>query len=339
MVFNRDTKELLALPFFKFFNYNENDMYSKENISSWKIVNIYDKVDGSLIYFFNLNGDLICKTQRSCNNVQSRRAMELITNRPDYKKLIWKCLNAGYTPLFELVSPNVDPHIVRYNFNELVFLGMRNMKTGELVMPTVDIYMFLAPAAQVTTILPTYKFNSLEDLLRYIKIDLTSLHVTEGYTVLFNNNELVKFKTSQYLKLHKLADSCMKSDVFIVKAYFNGTIDDIKASMRDNIEVSRFIDDVVSSVSDVWNKRLAEAEEFYNEYGEYKEYSIKEYIETAKEEGMDKKVLPIAIQYYKCHNDWNQPTPKEHEGIVKSFIASKDWRESYHFDKYRDRFN
>lgn len=336
MMFEKESKKLIALPFFKFFNYNENETYSSQNIKSWKVINVYDKVDGSLIYFYRVNGKLFCRTQRMYNNVQSLRAMEIVNNRKDYKDFILNIIDHDCTPMFELLSPDIDPHIIRYNFtNELVFLGMRNMKTGELTMPTTELYSMYSPSNEITTVLPSDKFESIKELINFcMNSNFERKDLIEGYTVLFDNNELIKFKTQQFFQIHQLRDSCTKSDINIVRMIFDGTIDDALPEIEEDEIAKNFVKAVMHSVADTWSTRLKNAERFCEEHCNL---NRKEFYELCLKE-LDSKTVHIAMKHFSALEDPNIQFPAEHKGMIESYIASREWRESPYFSEYAKRF-
>lgn len=335
MMFEKSTGKLLALPFFKFFNYGENEDYSAEAVHSWKVIDMYDKVDGSLIYFYKVNGKLFCRTQRMYNNVQSLRAMEIVNGREDYQEFILNVLDRGYTPLFELLSPDVDPHIVRYDFKELVFLGMRNMIDGELVMPTTELYMDLSPSSNVTTILPNNRFDTIDELIDFCQnSNFERNELIEGYTVLFDNNELVKFKTSQFHQIHGLIDDCTRSDVNIAHMIFEGRLDDVLPEIDDNEIAKKFVHAVIHSIADTWNARLKTAGRYCEEN---RNLTIKEFNEKCRKE-LDPKIVPIALRHFRAMNDPLAMYPAEHKGMIDSYIAKREWRGSAFFAEYAKRF-
>ena len=86
-----DEGNVVALPFKKFFNLEENKHTPTSKFD------VYDKMDGSLGILFNYKGEWVFATRGSFTSDQSVKGLELLS-KYDYQKL-----HNGYTYLFEII--------------------------------------------------------------------------------------------------------------------------------------------------------------------------------------------------------------------------------------------
>ena len=322
--FNLETKELLALPFYKFFNFNQSPFTLENIVKTWKIKNIYEKVDGSLIFFYKVNNKLVARTQRRCDNIQSIQAMKIVNQNEDIKKWIEDIIDKGYTPLFELLSPIIDPHVVHYkNIDTICLLGIRDKLSGYIYMADMDILPYYE--SNLISVFPIYddKLVTLQDVIEDVKNETFNRDdLREGYVVLFENNELVKFKRPQYLSLSKLHD-LTHTDTCVVEMLFNETLDDVVSEFKDDQVMLDYINNIVQSVDDIYNKRLKNSKLFYIQN---KELDRKSYALKAKDESEDKESFGIIMDMYV--NKGNVDEKK----IQELFIRKKEWRKSKKFN-------
>ena len=258
ITFREDTEELLALPYFKFFNYNENPLTESSKVDKWNINKIRDKLDGSLVYYYQLDGEVMAKTTMSCES-----SMAVATLSMTDIEHISTFVEAGITPMVEYTSP--DNHIiVPYQTTRLTMLGMRDMHTGEVydydrgVYPLPDEY--------------SDGMHSTSDIIRFCSTYETIDR--EGFVVTFQNGEMAKFKTDRYRAMHKLKDSLSYSTIAEL-TLMEGLDDMISLFYNDPVALNR-INTVSAEVRDTWNTLCSQAESFYNDTytKERKEYAL-----------------------------------------------------------------
>lgn len=322
--FDIESKELLALPFYKFFNYNQSEFTLDKIVKTWKIKNIYEKVDGSLIFFYKVNGKLVARTQRRCNNIQSNEAMKIVNQNNDIKKWIEDTIENGYTPLFELLS-NMDPHIVYYNnIDTICLLRIRNRSDGTLYMADLDILPLYE--SSLISVFPIYndKLITINDIINDCKENIFERNeLREGYVVLFENGELVKFKRPQYLSLAKLHD-LHHTDTCIVEMLFNETLDDGLSEFKDNQSMLNYINNIIEAVDDTYNKKIKKAKDYYNQN---KDLDRKLFAIKAQNELKDvKDSFGIAMELF-INNGF-----LDEKKLQESFLRKKSWRDSKKFN-------
>lgn len=317
-VYRVDTKELVALPFFKFFNLDENPFSFSNIVKDWKIKNIYEKVDGSLIYFYKIKDNIVCRTKGSYNSRQAIIAQSFLMHDKNLKDFIEGLIDNSFTPMFELLSP-LNEIVVKYDFTDLCFLGARSLKTGEVVFPN---YENIDRICNVLTLYPIYdRFNSVQDIVDTCNTEKFERNdILEGYTVLFENNEIVKIKRPQYLDLHAIKSSLVR-DTKIVELLFGDKLDDLLAEYKDNSEITDYVNMVVDSVDDTWNKSCKSSLVFYRDN---KDLGRKEFALKAKNE-LENFSFSICMNYY-SHGEEADLTR-----IRESYFSSRKWRESKFF--------
>lgn len=203
-VFDVETKKCICRPFPKFFNVNEHEESKEENIN-WDNVIYCEKHDGSITMpVLFPDGSIFWKSKSSFFTDHAIMANNLFQSFSDEKKNeIKKLLNKGFTPLFELVSPNPKFRIViEYEHDDLIYLGMRNISSGEY-KPSKVYYNFSKSSYH----------------------DIENMQGIEGY-VLWDGNKLYKKKTIWYLQRHKAIYNISYRSI-IESTLLNDSIDDI----------------------------------------------------------------------------------------------------------------
>jgi len=178
-----DDGKILARPIPKFFN----DFEITGTLPSGPI-EVYEKMDGSLIVMFFLNGKPIFATKGTFTSEQATKAQAIF--RLKYKDL---SLDQDYTYCFEVIYPE-NRIIVNYESEEDIFLIAKiHTKTGK--QESIHGLGFRT-VKQFATIDGIDKIQELKDLDRSNE---------EGFVIKFENNFRMKLKFETYFKLHKAA--------------------------------------------------------------------------------------------------------------------------------------
>lgn len=124
LIMHRDTEEIIARPFAKFFNFGDSRM-PKVFESHSQVVRVFDKLDGSLgVGYRTSNGEVAIATRGSFHSEQAEFATALIQHYyPNFQP------NADRTALFEIIYPGLN--VVDYGETRDVFyLGEVDIATG-----------------------------------------------------------------------------------------------------------------------------------------------------------------------------------------------------------------
>lgn len=236
LILNNKTGEVVARGFDKFFNWLEKDTTSSD------IRRVYDKVDGSMILVYVHEGKIRCATRGSLDSKQSRWAMEIIDRdfNPMQKQEILR-MGTRYTFLFELIHPQ-DRKVVDYDGeSKLILLAMRHKETGEYLeydtLVLAEVYGF--------DVVKTVNVDSVEELIEMTK----DLKGAEGYVAEFHDNSRFKFKSLEYLRLHKFISDLSP------KRVLDAMIADDLPAFLDAVP-DEFIDEVTGWIGAI-NWRLA----------------------------------------------------------------------------------
>jgi len=187
-----DKGNIVARPFKKFFNDSEKKHTPTPDFD------VYEKMDGSLGILFHYEGEWVLATRGSFTSDQAVKGFEML-QKYDYQKL-----HKDYTYLFEIIY-DYNRIVVKYDYEDLVLLGMIDTKTGY----EVDLYgegndVRLKNLISNLGFKVVRKYDGINDysiLKGMIKDD------EEGFVVKFSNGDRMKVKGEEYMKLHKLITS------------------------------------------------------------------------------------------------------------------------------------
>ena len=212
---------LVALPCPKFFNLGENEHTRSMEIADMQFAT--EKVDGSLISFFNVGDELEIKTMKSVYSDTAAEAREYLKERDDVVSFAKMCLNFKLSPMFEYVSDtDAGKIVIDYGKKDFVFLGARDLNTGRLYM---DLHNF--PILIPDSVKPARVFLSPEGVEVY-----NEQEGVEGVVLTLKSGLMVKVKTGWYCRLHKVLDTFNTKN--ILESIVNDNIDDVKASLAQN---------------------------------------------------------------------------------------------------------
>ena len=229
LVFDVMTEELVLTPFRKFFNLNEVEENSIENIEKeiieCKRFEVSEKMDGSMQSYRYYNERIIGSGSMALdprNSFRLEEGYQLLTD--NHKKMIKSMPTITF--IFEYISEK-DKHVVPYDYDTqkgLYLIGMRNVIDGE-EYPYETIKevseAFNVPCCKI------YQYDTLQEVLEH----LNKVTVKDGEGFVLNiDGHKIKLKCEDYLQLHRLDDKLSSPNV-LIQAYAEGTIDDLYANM------------------------------------------------------------------------------------------------------------
>lgn len=187
LILDTKAKEVVAIPFPKFFNYNEviptSTVMTKDFVAT-------EKIDGSFGILYEYAGKWRIATVGSFVSEQAQWANKFLVDNINTDVLI-----AGTTYLLEIIYPS-NRIVVPYSEEALYLLGAYNAGL-ELSRSELDNM-----AVQVGFKVPrTYDFNSLD---RILNVAQSLDHTHEGFVIRFDNGVRVKVKGDEYCRIHKL---------------------------------------------------------------------------------------------------------------------------------------
>lgn len=272
---NADGKyECVAYPFIKFGNYGES--YCPE--IDWGTASVQEKVDGSLIKFWNHNGwhistnGTIDAFKANLNDAKYQNfgqlVLDAIRNVFENEHEFFNMLDPKCTYMFELVSP-YNRVVIPYEEIKLYFLGMRDMNDGEEWNPEES------DASLYFQIPKRYPLYSLEDVLNAAdKLPWDQ----EGYVVCDANFNRVKIKSPSYVMAHYTRNNNVINTERLVQIVLDGEQDEFLIYASDYAdelhEVENIMHDIANkSVESM--KVLFGAQYEFNSRGDYAREVIK----------------------------------------------------------------
>lgn len=304
ITFREDTGKLVAAPFWKFFNYGENPFTEESAVNTWRPTMVGDKLDGSLVYFYELDGTLQAKTKFHCFSGQAASALKYAQEHTWMHDTLLDFVENGYTPMFEYVAPD-NQIVLQYPQEDLVYLGIRNLVSGELLESVPREFKNFTQPERYTMAVP--------DILDYCK---HTDQLKEGFVVHFENGELVKFKTRKYLDIFHTLNSIQSSDKYVASLVLHDQLDDLLQVLPEHMR-ARVIEKG-EMIRQIYLKIMKEGTEYYerNKHLQQKEFALK----AIEELGRGSDTFSIAMGMYAGH--FNE------EKFIEGFIAKKRWEVS-----------
>lgn len=196
LVVDLENKEIAAHPFDKFFGLGQMPETSYENLLKKGGFKIAEKLDGTMITaFYNKTlSTWMCSTRSEFGNAYAAKALEyLATKRLDALQ--------DFTLVFELIDP-VSANVIDYRKKAYEFglylIGMRNRKNDL----RLGLEQMTDAASSAGFFLPkVYTFDSLDAVVDTAK-DLP--YQEEGYVLNYHDGDLVKIKSLEYCKMHRI---------------------------------------------------------------------------------------------------------------------------------------
>lgn len=241
VVLNIKTSEVIILPMDKFFNINELQETSYDNILNKLSIAQYnhlpieysDKLDGSMICARYYNGEYLLTSSQALNPNNSWRLQDAYTMLTDnYKNMLYD--HPHQTFIFEYISLK-DQHVVKYTKEQegLYLIGERN--TLSAYTYSYDWLNIMAKRYDIKT---TVLFNTD---INYIMshLDEKSSDQAEGFVINIDGYR-VKLKYNDYVTMHKTLSS-MVSPNYIIKAIADENFDDfiskVPSSYKENVKL------------------------------------------------------------------------------------------------------
>jgi hypothetical protein len=274
-----DKGNVVARPFAKFFNQEENKHTPTSDFD------VYSKLDGSLGILFHYDGQWVFATRGSFISDQSAKGLEMLS-KYDYDKL-----HKDYTYLFEILFDD-NRIVVRYDFEDVVLLGMIHTKSGEEIDihngPTRFMNMISNIGLKVVK-----KYDGISD---YKTLKSLIKDNEEGYVVRFSNGDRMKIKGEEYLRLHKIMTNVSTTSVWEMLS----TGQDVNEILKDVPD--EFFSKIKSYVKELRYKKMAITEHAGKLFDSYYESYDGDLPEKSKYAQwvlrMEKNLQPILFKMY-----------------------------------------
>ena len=192
LIVNTVTGEIVARPFYKFFNFGDSKNIGELDYNGR--IEVMDKADGACGILYTLpDGSFAVSTRGSMDSEPARHATEVYNER--YAGA-WSP-NPNHTYMFEIIYPGW-PIVLNYgDMDDLILLGAVDKETGASVS-----WEEILSTGWSGPVVERFEYASFEDVVADSKIDHEG---REGFVVHFlDADKRVKLKFADYLRLHKI---------------------------------------------------------------------------------------------------------------------------------------
>jgi RNA ligase len=192
IIFDSETGEILRRPFHKFFNVNERDETQDHVVDLSRPHVILEKLDGSMIAPFIVNGQMIWGTKMGATDV-AKPVEEFVKNHPAYADFALDALADGDIPIFEWCSRK-QRIVLDYPEDRLILTGIRENASGEYWTHTE-----MCEYAEAFGIPVVRAFEPQTDMKAFLEY-VSGLEDLEGFIVRFDDGHMLKLKCHWYLQ-------------------------------------------------------------------------------------------------------------------------------------------
>lgn len=227
IIFDSKTGDIVRRPFHKFFNVNEREETQDHVVDLLRPHCILEKLDGSMIAPFIVDGKMIWGTKMGATDV-AKPVEEFVKNNPQYIEFANLWIKRGCTPIFEWCSRK-QRIVLDYKEDQLILTAIRNMHTGQYMTDDVMMKFGGLLSYGITDIPVVRQFEPQTDMKAFLEY-VHDLEDLEGFVVRFDDGHMLKLKCHWYLQIHKAKEAILQ-DRNIVELILEEHLDDIKAHL------------------------------------------------------------------------------------------------------------
>jgi RNA ligase len=233
LIFDKDGV-IISRPFHKFFNCNEREETQIDKINLYEPHTITQKLDGSLIRFLRLNGQVFAATKAGITET-SQQVDEFLKDKSNYYDFIQDTLDNGLTACFEWCSRK-NRIVIDYPEDNLILTAIRNTTLGNYLLydNVVDLANhYNIPVVKSISSLAKQDIHLLVNQVRELTND-------EGIVLTFNSGHRVKIKADDYVLRHKVKEQ-INLEKNVIAIILNDGVDDLIPLLHPN-DASRLKD-------------------------------------------------------------------------------------------------
>lgn len=225
IIFDSVTGDILRRPFHKFFNVNEREETQDHLIDLSQDHVVLEKLDGSMIAPFIVNGNIIWGTKMVAQEFHET-VSEFVADKPEYEEFVRLCITNGVSPIFEWCSRK-NRIVIDYPEDQLILTGMREMVNGGyFVHSAMKALAYKSETASIPVVRAFSPIDNLNQFIDYVR----GIEDIEGFVIRFNDGQMLKAKSHWYLQIHKAKEAILQ-DRNIVELILEEHLDDIKAHL------------------------------------------------------------------------------------------------------------
>jgi RNA ligase len=249
IIFSKDDGRILRRPLHKFFNIGEREETQANLIDLSRPHDILEKLDGSFICPYRVNGRIIMGTKMGCTDVADQ-AERFVEKNPQYIKAFECAESQGFSLIFEWCSRK-QRIVLDHPEDTLVLIASRNIVTGNY-----HSYSSISMFGQMFGIPVVERFategKTVNEILEYVRAQ----EGTEGIVIRFHDGAMLKCKSEWYLKIHNAKDA-ITEEKNVVQMIIDSTLDDAKSLVleEDRKNLDRYEGDLWKLVQ-TYTRRL-----------------------------------------------------------------------------------
>lgn len=196
--------KIISHSFDKFFNLGEDAGFSYDELKDRPGVSVVEKLDGTMlnIFWHEPLQTWIASTRSEFVNKYTEYGLSLFLQtkmiEPEWKQ---------FTIIFEIVDPqfrNVIDYSKKLDYVYGIYcLGLRGRTTDQLHKFDVPDFLYIEgrPLFDYFPWPESYPFSNLDDIITNTK---NMSWLEEGYVLWYPNGDLIKVKSPEYLKVHRI---------------------------------------------------------------------------------------------------------------------------------------
>ena len=263
---------LISRPLHKFFNLGENAESGLDAIRHKKLVNVFEKLDGSMIATANINGRVAFRSKGSFGSDVVKLTNHMVDNGFEHVlEFAQHCVDNNATAIFELTHP-LARIVVEPGEPNLRLLHVRDNHSGAYVLtdPQHPVHEWIAQCN--IELVPRYNLT-LDQALE----SLETMEHQEGYVLQFDDGTMVKVKSPWYLRLHRSVTFMRERDIATLALHED--LDDLKGMLRANNMDMSAVEEIETRLKTIL---LGYTEEIDRLYEQHKHLDKKTFAVTLK---------------------------------------------------------
>ena len=233
MIFDNATGKIIRRAYHKFFNLNQIAETQIDKIDLTKGHDIIEKLDGSMIVPYRVNGRVIWGTKMGdtdvCTPVEA-----FVKKNPQYLEFFQLAEKDNLSLIFEWMS-RVNRIVIDHPEDRLVLTAARDINTGEYMNFEEMTLSAICNGIPVVDRFHVGENTSIDTIMEYIRAQ----EGTEGVVIRFDNGHMIKIKSEWYSAIHG-AKELITEEKNVVSLILDEKMDDIKALVlqedRDNLD-------------------------------------------------------------------------------------------------------
>ena len=264
LIFDAETGQLLARPYHKFFNVNELDETSEENINLDSVGYVLlEKLDGFFVSAILVNDQLHFASKTGISNKHSKQVESFVEKESNgnYNAFCRSWISRGYTPIFEFCSSSKQI-VIKYKRTTLVLTGLRHRETGEYVK-----YEDMKLSAEESGIPVVHAWRLTSKDFQSMLKEIKDVKDSEGCVLRLDNGDMYKIKTLFYTNMGKGNSDLLAQEWQVWQLILKQKIDDVKSSAIQRAlknRISQFETKLYNSLQDTADRIAEETNQIRN---------------------------------------------------------------------------